>query len=175
MAICKAILKYGRNNFRLEILEYCNLDILLEREQYYIDLLKPEYNLLTTAGSSLGYRHTEETLAKFKAREFSAETRLNLSKAATGRILTEETKKKLSSIKKGNKLSIETRAKLSKIAILREGVSVEIKNIVTGETKQYASLTLAGLEIGVSRTAIKKALEKNGIIKDTYSVKLINK
>lgn len=89
MAIYKAILKYGLENFKLEILEYCNSDILLKREQYYIDLLKPEYNLLTTAGSSLGFKHTEEALAKFKAREFSAETRFNLSKAASWCILTE--------------------------------------------------------------------------------------
>ena len=81
----------------------------------------------------------------------------------------------LSLIKKGNNLPLETRAKLSKIAILREGVSVLIQNISTGEIKQYSSLTSAGLEIGVSRTAIKKALEKNSIIKETYSVKLINK
>lgn len=38
------------------------------REQHYIDLLKPAYNILTIAGSSLGYTHSEETMAKFKAR-----------------------------------------------------------------------------------------------------------
>ncbi len=31
---------------------------VLSREQYYIDLLKPEYNILQKAGSSLGYKHT---------------------------------------------------------------------------------------------------------------------
>jgi group I intron endonuclease len=105
MAICKSILKYGHGNFKLDILEYCSQDVLLKREQYYIDLLKPEYNILSIAGSTLGYKHREETLEKFKTREFTTEMRLNLKKAATGRILSEDTKKKLSLIKKGNKLS----------------------------------------------------------------------
>lgn len=39
---------------------------VIKREQYYIDLLK-EYNLLKTAGSSLGYRHSKESLAKMSA------------------------------------------------------------------------------------------------------------
>ena len=54
MVINKALLKYGFSNFKLEILEYCDLDNVIEREQYYINLLKPEYNILDTAGSSLG-------------------------------------------------------------------------------------------------------------------------
>ena len=37
-----ALLKYGHNNFTLEILEYCappaTKDMLIEREQYYLDL-----------------------------------------------------------------------------------------------------------------------------------------
>ena len=35
----------------LEILEYCLQSELLEREQYYLDLLVPEYNILKTAYS----------------------------------------------------------------------------------------------------------------------------
>jgi group I intron endonuclease len=57
MAIYKAILKYGYENFKLEILEYCDKNILLVREQYYIDHLKPEYNILNKAGSNIGYKH----------------------------------------------------------------------------------------------------------------------
>jgi len=33
----------------------------IEREQYYIDLLEPEYNILKFAGSSLGHSHSELT------------------------------------------------------------------------------------------------------------------
>lgn len=34
-----ALLKYKHNNFTLEILEHCFKDKLIEREQYYLDLL----------------------------------------------------------------------------------------------------------------------------------------
>jgi hypothetical protein len=63
-AIYSALLKYGRNNFKLEILECCEPAVVLKREQHYINLLAPEYNILATAGSSLGVKHTEESNKK---------------------------------------------------------------------------------------------------------------
>lgn len=62
--ISKALLKYGYSSFSLEILEYCTPIECLEREQYYLDLLKPEFNILTKAGSPLGYKHSEEAIKK---------------------------------------------------------------------------------------------------------------
>ena len=73
--IYNALLKYGYSRFKLEILEYCEPSKCIEREQYYLDLFEPEYNILKTAGSSFGFKHTEETLAKFRARKFSDETK----------------------------------------------------------------------------------------------------
>lgn len=65
------LIKNGYENFKLEILEYIAFDckislkekrkILTEREQYYLDLLKPEYNILKTAGSRLGAKHSPKT------------------------------------------------------------------------------------------------------------------
>nr|YP_009072316.1 GIY-YIG endonuclease [Sclerotinia borealis]AHX82981.1 GIY-YIG endonuclease [Sclerotinia borealis] len=94
-AIHNALLKYGYSNFTLDILEYCEgVDPVL-REQFYFEILKPEYNILQQAGSSLGFKHSEKTLEFFKNnRDVSEEARKNLSLAATGRILTEEDKKK---------------------------------------------------------------------------------
>jgi group I intron endonuclease len=63
-AIYSAILKYGHSNFKLEILEYCELSDVIDREGYYFNLLKPEYNLLPIAGSSLGYKYSEEARKK---------------------------------------------------------------------------------------------------------------
>ena len=64
LSINKALLKYGYSNFSLDILEYCDISVLLERELYYLDLLKPAYNILLKTGSSLGLKHSEKTLAK---------------------------------------------------------------------------------------------------------------
>lgn len=89
-AIYRAILKYDYSDFNLYILEYCDLDILIKREQYYLDLLKPEYNILKVAGSRLG--HTA-----------SLKTRETISLALLGHKFSKETKLKISSALKGNK------------------------------------------------------------------------
>jgi group I intron endonuclease len=68
MAISKALIKYGYSSFSLEIMEYCDATKVVEREQYYFDLIKPEYNILTKAGSLLGFKHSKETIDKMKAR-----------------------------------------------------------------------------------------------------------
>ncbi|PQE31505.1 hypothetical protein CJF32_00010504 [Rutstroemia sp. NJR-2017a WRK4] len=87
--IYNSILKNGYSNFTLDILEYCTADICIHKEQYYINLLKPEYNLLTKADSWLGYKHTEETLAKMAAshlgKTHSLETRAKFGKAVGGK------------------------------------------------------------------------------------------
>jgi group I intron endonuclease len=54
MVIHRTLLKYGYSAFSLYILEYCNKEDLISREQYYLDLYKPEYNVLKIAGSSVG-------------------------------------------------------------------------------------------------------------------------
>lgn len=64
--IARALLKYGYSNFQLEILEYCEPSKCTEREQYYMDLLKPEYNILKIAGSKLGIKHSKETKQKIR-------------------------------------------------------------------------------------------------------------
>jgi group I intron endonuclease len=63
-----AILKYGYSAFSLEIMEYCELSNIIEREQFYINLLNPTYNILKVAGSTLGRKHSPYTIAKMKAR-----------------------------------------------------------------------------------------------------------
>jgi hypothetical protein len=62
-----ALLKYGYSIFQLEILEFCAPEKCIEREQYYLDILKPEYNTLKIADSSLGFKHSEETVAILSA------------------------------------------------------------------------------------------------------------
>ena len=62
--ISRALLKNGYSKFSLTILEYCNKSNLSVREQYFIEKLNPQYNILKPAGSSLISKHKEETKAK---------------------------------------------------------------------------------------------------------------
>lgn len=64
--ILASLKKNGYSNFSLEILKYCDPDKVLEREQYYIDTLKPAYKILPTTGSHYGAKRTEETVNKLK-------------------------------------------------------------------------------------------------------------
>jgi group I intron endonuclease len=179
MIIYKAILKYGHSNFKLEILEYCEPDNVVTREQHYLEQLKPEYNMLDTAGSSFGYKHTKQALEKmsvgrsqYTGYTLSAETRGKIAIAATGRVLSEETKAKISAARKGIKLSDETRAKLSAATAAIHGVSIEVTNIKTGEIEEFSTMTAAGAALGVSRTAIKKASVSGNILRKSYIIKL---
>lgn len=65
--INKAFVKYGYSSFKLEIIEYCAPEKAIIREQYYLDLLQPEYNILKKAGSLLGFKHSKETKTKLSA------------------------------------------------------------------------------------------------------------
>jgi group I intron endonuclease len=177
MVIYKAILKYGYSNFTLEILEYCDPKDVLKIEQHYIDLLNPQYNILSKAGSSFGYKHTKEALEKMSAARsaytgynLSDETRAKLAVAATGRVLSEETKAKISAARMGIKLSDETRAKLSAATAAIHGVAVEVTNIKTGEIKQFSTMTEAAAYLGVSRTTVKKTIQSRKIFRDSYSI-----
>lgn len=71
--IYRSLLKYGYSNFKLEIIEYCDTLNVIQREQYYIDLIKPEYNILEIAGSLRGFKHSEST--KELLRKYSLENK----------------------------------------------------------------------------------------------------
>jgi hypothetical protein len=60
--IYKALIKYGYSSFKLEILEYCDALVIIEREQYYLNILNPVYNILKTARSLKGFRHSKTTI-----------------------------------------------------------------------------------------------------------------
>lgn len=152
--IHNALIKHGYSNFNLEIIEYCKKEETISREQYYIDLLKPEYNILKTAGSSLGYRHREDTIERMK----------------TLHLIDEKVKNNRVKARLGYKASEETRLKNSLATTALIGIPVFIKNINTGQETEYINLTEAAKAIGVSRTAVKKALDLNKCLKKIYII-----
>lgn len=60
--LTRAVLKYGVEHFTFIILEECEpvKETVEARENYYLDLVKPQYNILPNAYTNLGYKHTEE-------------------------------------------------------------------------------------------------------------------
>lgn len=143
--IDKALLKYGFSNFRLEILEHCKIGNVLEREQYYLDLLKPRYNIVEKAGSTLGYKHTPESLEKM--RSF---------------VLSEE-------VKKRKALSTVNATAIRKIAVIVENVKTGEKSEFSSLTDVGKALNVS--KSAVSQAALyKRLINKTYII--TYKHKI---
>jgi group I intron endonuclease len=62
----KVIDKYGIEGLRFEILEICDSKYCVSFEQYWMNFLNPYYNIVRSAHSTLGYKHTEEYLNKVR-------------------------------------------------------------------------------------------------------------
>ena len=109
--------KYGEQAFVFSILEHVQPQILIEREQYYLDRTEPEYNIALMAASPMsGRRHTAET-----KRKMSDAHKGKLGNNRRGIHHSEETKRKIGEAQKGNRgnnygkhPSAETRARMSK-------------------------------------------------------------
>ena len=73
--------KYGEDDLRFEILHTCAGECLIEKEQKFMDALKPSFNLCPAAGSRLGFiipfAHRQKIKASWLYRApISAESRL---------------------------------------------------------------------------------------------------
>lgn len=183
--IYSAIWKYGLENFQIEILEYCVAENAISREQYYLDLLKPKYNILTTAGSRLGHIHSEEAKLKMsnssKGRKFSEETKKLLSLAKKGvnnpnfgKTHSEESRALITLAKLGKSfLSESMKSKMS----IDSGTSLIVLDLITNETSVYPSITKAAEGMGVSQASISKRFknttENTFIIKKRYKVEKV--
>lgn len=98
--------KYGEDKFELSILEICNVSDLIEKEQKWIDLLKPNINKAPVAGSTLGLKltieqcknrsknnigrkHSIESIKKrtdkIRGRKYTEQHRINISKSKLGK------------------------------------------------------------------------------------------
>ena len=169
-----ALLKYGYENFILEILEYCEADKLVVREQYYLNNLNPEYNVLKYAYSVLGYKHSPENIAKFKLKKISQEHKDLLSLIHTGKEVSKETRNKLSlattNYRNNNPLSHESLINIRIKTTQREGVSVKLLNIQTNEIFKFPTLTKVAEYLGIKRQAVRNAINRKSLVKGFYLI-----
>lgn len=169
-----ALVKYGHKNFTLDILEYCPKTKLIEREQFYLDLLVPDYNVLKYAYSLLGFKHSQESIEKLKAKIISPEHKELLSSIHKGKLVSEETRNLLAAAtaryRKDNPLTPEALANIKAKTIAREGVSVSVLNTQTNEAKEFTNQTEAGEFVGVTRQAIYNAIKRGSLINGVYLI-----
>nr|YP_010233341.1 NADH dehydrogenase subunit 4 [Auricularia heimuer]QSX43106.1 NADH dehydrogenase subunit 4 [Auricularia heimuer] len=156
MPIYKALLKHGHSNFSLEVLEYCEQAQCMEREQYSIDLLKPDYNILQTAGSLLGFKHSKESLSKI-SRALTGEKnpmygKIGENSPLYGRKLSEQTRDKLSIAFKG-----ENNPRFGKKKPEGSGspsIKIKVLDILTGVSTIYTSMSEAAKALNCPSSSI---------------------
>lgn len=134
--------KYGKNNFVFEVIEYTDVQNLLEREQFWMDFFQSYfdyngYNICKVAGSVLGLKHSDYSKKKMSDAKIGKDS-WNKGKL---NIYTNETKKKMSDAKIGNtwmlgkKASNESKRKMS---------DAKINKKASDETKKKMSDTRTG-------------------------------
>jgi group I intron endonuclease len=192
MPICFAILKYKLNNFKLEILEYCNKEDCLRKENYYIDSLKPEYTkkyilyffkniflffILREGFYRLGTKHTIEAKAKIRAarlgKKLSEVTKARRSKALKDRTILSpvgdplgdrETKEKMSYAKGGTGIDVLFLLKIKNVFY----IYIKKQNSVTGETTTYVSGREAAYTLGCSEKTIRNYIKSGKLFGDLF-------
>jgi group I intron endonuclease len=156
-----AIKKYNIENFAFLILElYPNIVTkennyeLIKLEDKYLKLLLPNYNILTEAGSSFGYKHTEINRQKMKD------------------IYTDVRRKKIGDLNKGKSLSLETIEKMRQKTLFKSPMSEKIKNKYIKNTRpvtlynlnstifgKYLTILDAANAINCNEKTIRRALQ----------------
>lgn len=169
-----AVKKYKLDNFAFIILElYPNIVTkqnnkeLMDLEDKYLKLLLPNYNILTEAGSSFGYKHTEVDRKKMKD------------------IYTDARRDMIGNLNRGKKLSKEIIEKIRIKALNRPSMSEEIRKKCVSNTRpvvlynldktiygKYASIIDAANAINCNEKTIRRALHTDKkLVKKQWIVK----
>ena len=180
----RAYVKYGIEAFSFEIIEEVAKELLLVREQFFMEKFNSSdreygYNICPIAGSSLGVKRTEKFKRIISARRGELNPRFGVK-------LSEETKKKCSLSKIGSKnpmygkeFSPEHKAKLKAANDRRGGcpnkgkkgelcpLSMPIKQIKDGVViREWSSVSDVKRELGYSTAHISEVA--NGKRKSAY-------
>jgi len=165
-----AVKKHGISNFVFLIIELFpetvnkeNNKKLLDLEDFYLKSLLPNYNILTEAGSSFGYKHTELDRIKMKS-NYSLERRLFIG-----------------NLNKGQNLSVETIEKIREQALIRKkpfyseqallnmkkmSKSIILYNLDYTVYGEYSSITEAAKSVNCGVKTINRTLKtKKKILK----------
>ena len=121
-------------------MEYCDKKETLIREQYYLDLLKPEYNILKKAGSPLGFKHSDEAKAKMRG--------------PRNRSL-EHTRKLKEHIDRLNS---------------QNSIAIEVFDVEKDTKIEYASIRLTCRELNCADVTVKKYINSNKLFRNRYII-----
>jgi len=158
-----AVKKYGIYSFAFIILELFpeiitkeNNKKLLDLEDFYLKSLLPNYNILTEAGSSFGYKHCEITRINMKT-NYSEEGRIAIDNLNIGVSLSPST---IERIIRGNFTRIEPiYSSKALINMKKSSKPILVYNFDYTVFGEFPSLTEAAKYLGCGQKTIRRALQ----------------
>ena len=155
--------KYGLHNFTFIVLELFpevvnqeNNKELLDLEDFYIKSLLPDYNILTEAGSSFGYKHTEVSRIKMKA-NYSEKRREQIGSLNKGKTLSNQTIEAMRQSALNRKpLNYTEQGVLNMKKNSKSIIVKELNSVVYGK---YNSIVEAGEALNCSTKTIQRTLK----------------
>ena len=173
-----AVKKYKLSSFAFMVLELFpeivnkdNNKKLIDLEDSYLKSLLPNYNILTEAGSTFGYKHTEIDRLKMRT-HYSLKRRLKICNLDKEKKISSDTINKIKT-----KALTSTKPLLFEQAVLnmkKASKAVKIYNLDKTVYGKYTSITDAANSIGCSAKTVTRALNtEKRILKRRYIVELI--
>lgn len=158
-----AVKKYGISSFAFIVLELFpeivnkeNNKKLLDLEDFYLKSLLPNYNILTEAGSSFGYKHSEITRLRMKT-NYSKERRLAIGNLNKGKRFSPSTIEAMRQSALNRIRPIYSEESLQNMKKKYKAILVyNMDYTVYGE---FPSITEASKSLGCSQKTIYRALQ----------------
>jgi group I intron endonuclease len=158
-----AVKKYGLSSFAFMVLELFpeivnkeNNKKLVDLEDFYLKSLLPNYNILTEAGSSFGYKHSEITRINMKT-NYSEQRRMTIGNLNKGKIFSPDT------IERMRQAALSrTKPTYSEQAIAnlkKSSKAVLVYNLDYTVFGEFSSMIEASKSLGCDQKTIRRALQ----------------
>lgn len=173
-----AVNKYNISSFAFIVLELFpeivnkeNNKRLLDLEDFYLKSLLPNYNILTEAGSSFGYKHSEITRLNMKA-NYSEERRMAIGILNKGKSLSTSTIELIRQAALNRTKPIYS-AEATK-NMQKKSKAILVYNLDYTVFGEFSSIIYASKSLGCDQKTIRRALQsKKKILRRRWIVKFI--
>ena len=159
-----AVKRYKLNNFIFVVLELFPEEVtvtnnknLIDLEDFYLKSLLPDYNILTEAGSSFGYKHTEMIRIKMKE-NYSQERKKFIGDLNRGKHLSKKTIELLSKSAIGRKLEYTAQGMLNMKKSAKPIIVYNLNGTIYGE---FSNLKEAAQGMNCNEKTIRRALKSD--------------
>lgn len=177
-----AVQKYGISNFAFILLEIFPKTVdqqtnkeLLDLEDFYLKSLLPNYNILTEAGNSFGYKHTEITRIKMKS-SYSVERRLKIGLLNKDKNLSDSTieKMRISALQR-KPYNYSCAAEEGLLNMKKKSKALSVLNLDGTLYGKYSSITEAAKDLNCGVKTINRSLKtEKKLLKRQWKIKLEN-